>query len=543
MRKVLIVDDEPLARIGIQSMLNTIEGIEIAGTAPNGQVALDLIKQTHPDIVITDIKMPVMTGLELMKEVYDFAMPKPVFIVLTSYEDFEYVRTSINYEACYYLMKLELDKNNLALALEKACKVVDERKKHSAVDVYMQTGNVFVNRFYFNLVNFFFHSEDDIKDMANHLNQNLEAPAYVAVAIHLALSLSQKDDHFQDYSTYLSIMNTIKEGLSIYPNCHFIAWSQETIGIIIPLANSNDNEEMYKAALVRAQQLVKQYFDCETTVGIGKEVDTLLSLSDSFHSALTVLSNYIEKKGAFSVFCYNEADRKTSIPELTGGIQIQKINRHLIRAFESCDIDLFTDTLQKLSAAIDTANIYVSINWISIVLHVIINCLDDGEIVLAEAFSEDPMSYQSIYTCTTVGAIQEYMKRLQQCIVRKMEALINNPKYKIVLAAKTYIQEHIYEKLSLSEVSAAIGVSQNYLSMLFSSCSSLGFNDYVTNLKVQKGRELLSTQNLKVYQVSEILGFENSHYFSKVYKKATGISPSETPFTGDPKHLLRKQGK
>jgi len=195
MRKVLIVDDEPLARIGIQSMLNTIEGIEIAGTAPNGQVALDLIKQTHPDIVITDIKMPVMTGLELMKEVYDFAMPKPVFIVLTSYEDFEYVRTSINYEACYYLMKLELDKNNLALALEKACKVVDERKKHSAVDVYMQTGNVFVNRFYFNLVNFFFHSEDDIKDMANHLNQNLEAPAYVAVAIHLALSLNQKDDH------------------------------------------------------------------------------------------------------------------------------------------------------------------------------------------------------------------------------------------------------------------------------------------------------------------------------------------------------------
>ena len=93
--------------------------------------------------------------------------------------------------------------------------------------------------------------------------------------------------------------------------------------------------------------------------------------------------------------------------------------------------------------------------------------------------------------------------------------------------AKAYIQEHIYNKLSLSEVASAIGISQNYLSSLFKLYNDLGFSDYGASLKIKMAQKLLATEHLKIYQVIEKLGFDNPQYFSKVYKKYTGYSPSE----------------
>ena len=110
MIKLLIVDDEPLVQIGIKSMLNWADyGIEICGTAANGQAALSMIEELTPELVITDIKMPIMNGLDLVKCCREQFGPIPVFIVLTSYEEFQLVRTALSYQVADYLVKLELD--------------------------------------------------------------------------------------------------------------------------------------------------------------------------------------------------------------------------------------------------------------------------------------------------------------------------------------------------------------------------------------------------------------------------------------------------
>ena len=110
MIKLLIVDDEPLVQIGIKSMLRWDElGIEVCGTAMNGKAALEMIRQYRPDIVITDIKMPVMNGLELVKICRDEFGPIPLFIILTSFEEFSLIKEAMSYQAVDYLIKLELD--------------------------------------------------------------------------------------------------------------------------------------------------------------------------------------------------------------------------------------------------------------------------------------------------------------------------------------------------------------------------------------------------------------------------------------------------
>lgn len=113
MVQLLIVDDEPLVQIGIRSMLNWESmGIEIAGTATNGRQAYDIILEKHPEIVITDIKMPIMDGMQLIEKCQSQEHP-PLFILLTSYEEFALVKQAISYQVLDYLVKLELTEDVL----------------------------------------------------------------------------------------------------------------------------------------------------------------------------------------------------------------------------------------------------------------------------------------------------------------------------------------------------------------------------------------------------------------------------------------------
>jgi two-component system response regulator YesN len=103
----------------------------------------------------------------------------------------------------------------------------------------------------------------------------------------------------------------------------------------------------------------------------------------------------------------------------------------------------------------------------------------------------------------------------------------NDHKNRIVSNVKKYISEHIHEKLPLEKVAAAFGISPNYLSQLFGKYSDLGFSEYVNACKIRESKELLATDNYKVYEVADMLGFESSFYFSKVFKRIEGIAPTE----------------
>ena len=136
MYKLLIVDDEPLVQIGLKSMLTKDMGaeIEVVGTASNGQEAWDIINIIMPDIVIADIRMPVMTGLELLKKSHDKYGNVPAFIMLTAYEEFEMVRQALVGEAVDYLVKIELNPESLRSAISKAIQRVSEVKPRPSAD-------------------------------------------------------------------------------------------------------------------------------------------------------------------------------------------------------------------------------------------------------------------------------------------------------------------------------------------------------------------------------------------------------------------------
>ena len=134
MYTLLIVDDEPLVQIGLKTMLakDHADSVEIVGTASNGQEAWDIIKNDPPDIVIADIRMPIMTGLELLGKCHNKFGSVPAFIMLTAYEEFEMARQAIVYDAVDYLVKIELNPETLSVAITKAIRRVDKVKPEIA---------------------------------------------------------------------------------------------------------------------------------------------------------------------------------------------------------------------------------------------------------------------------------------------------------------------------------------------------------------------------------------------------------------------------
>ena len=118
---VVLADDEPLVLAGLRSIIDwKAEGFEIVGTARNGMQLLEAIDEKKPDIVVSDVRMPLMTGLEVMQEISDRHQELPLFILLSGYEEFSYVRKAISLNAIEYLVKLDLSAEVLAKALEKA---------------------------------------------------------------------------------------------------------------------------------------------------------------------------------------------------------------------------------------------------------------------------------------------------------------------------------------------------------------------------------------------------------------------------------------
>jgi two-component system response regulator YesN len=523
MYKLIIVDDEPLVKIGMETMIDYNKmGIEVVGTAPNGKIAFDMIRELEPHIVITDIKMPVMSGLELVEECNKSLTNSPQFIILTSFEEFDYVRRAMRSNVVDYIVKMELDPDLLVKTLEKAINILNKAGVNNKKDQY--TSDVFINRFLNRLLNNLFSSEQEINEKLYRFNLDFSGKRFLSIFAKIDNINLDSLDYEENYNLYLNVINVAKLILSKYLKGYTVAYNQTAFGIILCFQSEEDIKETCQKILTHIRELCIRYFNVYLKFGVGSYVDSLLKLSSSFYEAQNALEYNRDPEKTISF--YSE-DEYISLQAPT--IDIIEVNKRVIKALETYDVQGFSKIIEKLIYNIEhqVTIIEDSINIISGIIHLIINNLDNGEELLHEAFKDYPKSYQSIYSFTNKGDLVQYLNKLSKSILEKLVEQKDNPQNRIVIAAKRYIEENIYKKLSLNDVADAIDISPNYLSSIFKKYNAIGFNNYITIMKIRKARELLSEGNLKVYEVSDMLGFSSPYYFSTVYKKVTGESPTE----------------
>ncbi len=527
MIKLIIADDEPLVQAGIKSMVNWEElGISIVGTVANGSAAYELICEHQPEIVITDIKMPVMSGLELARKCHEEGRELPVFIILTSYEEFQFVKEALAYQVVNYLIKLELTPEVLTQALRQAlAKVAELQKSMGQPSDSYNSLYLMKEQFYTRLIFNLFESEGQFHTQARNLKIRIDYPAYVAGYIEIK---SEKLTHMSSdmqINLYASSLQVARELISKHCACHVLSLDTRHFCVIFFLSEDSrkDYRNMILETLTQVSVMLFNYYSVTIHASVGAPVSTLYQVSVSYQDARQIFS----RANADTPILFLE-DVTDNAP-LKNVFNFSLFRNDIRKAYDEFDekalYDIFTSIIELFDA--QQTHYVQALDAAGNILYLSLSLLTNGEQIVSEIFRDRSNGYRCLYELSTVPQILEWLRVLRDGLCADFAAQNKDYKNHIVVNVKRYISEHVREKLTLNKVAEAFNISPNYLSVLFSKYNEIGFSDYINQRKVEEAKKMMRDGDLKIYEISDLLGFESAFYFSRVFKKMTGISPRD----------------
>lgn len=525
MYKLLIADDEPLVQVAIKSMCPWSElDIEICATAMNGSLALDLIEKHHPDIVISDIKMPVMDGLELLRTVNErYGNKKPEFIMLTSYEDFNFAKEAIKNSALDYLIKLELTPELLRTTLEKAIDHINSVRGPQKPGLVTSQGlHSFTDKFMICLLNNLFESEEQMLLQAKDIGVDLSYTDYMCCYGSFETNLSFGSDINKAISLYSSSLQMLCELLEKYCPCYPISLDLSHFALILHIGHSGElAAQSVRNILFKINTSLMNYYNISIRCGIGCMVENPLSICESYQQSRLAYRQTSEEVSVIYL------DNSNTMPH--NAFHFSLFRNDLTRAFEEYNSELLENTVSSICDLLSNhpGHYVQALDAASNILYFSISLITNGGQIIAEIFSGYPDGYMSLYHQSTVEQIVSWLMFFTNELTKYFNLKKKEYKNHIVAEVKAYISEHLREKLSLNEVAAKIGINPSYLSQLFSKYNDTGFSEYINTCKIEEAKKMLKEDNAKIYEVADALSFGSEFYFSKVFKKIEGISPTE----------------
>ena len=539
MTRILLVDDEPLVLVGIQSMLKWEDyDAKVVGTARNGVQAMELMEELHPELVITDIKMPVMDGLQLMEAVQEKYGALPLFVMLTSFEEFAFVKQAIGRQAVDYLIKLELTEQTLLGALRKAqdriaalSRTGSTRRRPPAERFGMQP---FYDRFFLRLFNNLFESEEQLHTQQKELGVDFTFEAYAVCYCELPELAAQAMSQERLMNLYSSTTQMAWETVTRFMACYITPLDTRHFNVTFCLSEQEAPiyRKVLQEVLEKVVQVVYNYFSVRLVCRVGCKVVRPMDLSESYYTARLCPASDGRSGTAVSFF-----DGENGQADAANVFDMALYRKPLIRAFEEQDADALEQIMDRI---IDSVRAYPSrkLQAMDAACNLLFLCLSqftDGEELISQIFSAEPEGYRCIYRQRTIPEIAGWMATLRDGLVRTLRRQKRGYKDQIIGQIKAYIQANLNQRLSLNNVAAVFGFSPSYLSQLFARQAGCSFVEYVTQEKIRAAKEMMREENVKFYEVAERLGFENAFYFSKVFKKIEGCSPRE--------YMQKRQGR
>lgn len=529
MFNLLIADDEPLVLAGIKSMINWDDyDVNIIGTAPNGVVAYEMIKEYTPEIVITDIKMPLMSGLELAKKCKEELGELPVFIILTSYEEFGFAKEALSCRVVEYLIKLELTPENLGETLKLAIGQVEKVQSENQTSSPHSVNSIYLLReqFFTRLILNLFESEHQFLTQAAYLNINFNYKAYTVAYVEICSQKSEEMSAEKRLNLYTSSMQVASELISKYAACHVISLDIKHFAIVFFLnpANAADYKKTVKNALEQASSMLFNYYSVTIHASVGSLVDTPpMQIASSFQDAKQIFS-YTNAETPI-VFTEDIPAQESLKNVFNMSLFKEDIRKAYAEFDEKALYDIFTSIIELFE---NKQTHYVqALDAAGNILYLSLSLLNNGEQIVSEIFKDRPNGYRSLYELTSVEQIMEWLRVFRNGLCLSFASHNKDYKNHIVVNVKKYINEHIEEKLTLNKVAEVFNISPNYLSVLFSKNNDIGFTDYINQRKVEAAKDLMKNGTLRIYEISDILGFESAFYFSRVFKKVVGVSPRD----------------
>ena len=527
MLKIIVVDDEMLVRVGIASCIHWEEnGFEMAGQAGNGKEALELVKQKRPDIVITDIKMPVMDGIELIQCLKrDF--PSVKIIVLSCINEMEYVKTAMKLGAEDYILKLSMEESVLLKALAKVQKTIEkdqlETNKNIALEKLMnQKAHIILENLFRSYLNGSIgeeHFQRELRLLEYQVPQTGYQVIYLVIEDYKrAPSRSRIGD---SQLLKFSITNIIKELLANQESN--VIEMQEGHYLIVyanHLSTMGSRQFCHKLNTITGN-----YLEFQSFFGISKKKASFTALKEGYEQSLMAIEHCFYQNRGELVYWENIFRKKFH--------QSRVIKTSLEADFRNCAISMNMDgcrqTLKKMEVWLNES--YFKPEQVR---EFFVNLAYEFRRIIRRFFEESNIQEfeKEVLTAQVKGA--DYLFEMVDCfvsftyVVEENLRLINKRgERQEIVTIKLYIEENIGEKISLDQAANMCHVNKSYLSTLFKKEMNEGFNDYVNRVKMEKAKELIEKKQYKIYDAAWAVGIKDESYFSKLFKKYLGVSPSQ----------------
>ncbi|WP_254871030.1 response regulator [Bacillus sp. Marseille-Q1617] len=515
MLKVILVDDEIQIRKGLKWKVDwEEEGFVIAGEAANGNEALQVIEEVKPDLVLTDVRMPVMDGMQLVK-VLSAKYTDIKVIVLSGYADFEYVRSSLVGGVKDYLLK-PVDPVELTAALRKSSgEIKAERQKMMETDRMNQAhAEEMREQYLLHLVKDEWAGMNIAKERLSQLQLDMLAGENADVQfITVEIRSSEREQVRELFLPFKMLCRELSyeyEGITSFYDASYPT-------MIHFLCHHNPGENQVPGFVQKLQKSVSAYLNLETVIGLGKMVRGLSQLKTGYISALLSWSQ--SSADATSQLIDGTMSKQTI--EFTEDVEWKLSN--------SLEQGEFTSFKNHLLAAFDKCHRQSVMSYSFAASRVLF--MLGAAARKYDLYSDDMKKKMwncqlGIWELTSRERVKGELLELAGVITEKVTETRHSPNgTAIVENVRQYMDRHYANEISLTSLAEQFHINSAYLSEMFKELVGQNFSDYLVNLRMDKARALLKDEQLKIIEIAHLVGYSNSGYFSTVFKRRFGQKP------------------
>ena len=501
---IMIVDDEMLVRTGISSFLNWNEfGYAITAQAANGLEALEMIRESCPDIILLDIKMPEMDGLELLRILKREQLPVKV-IVLSCHNELEYVKESIRLGAEDYILKLSLRPENLLAKLSEIRKIIETEKNEN-------TGPV--RESYYN------DRDDLLYGLITGRVEAREAECFSEKAKRLlvlrptGLPNTKRPKSPPTPLQQRSMANLCKgisppdwkmNTVSLTDNCHVLFLRSDSY-----IADEDVTD--FFSQLKRGTQ---HYLSLCVTAGVSASFTSLQAIQEAYQQALKALDKCFYLDAGALVFYSPDLTFPPSPPALSAE-QEELLRRHVMNGDASAAKHLISDFFNEVSE-----NGLYSPDHVRFAAVEILHGLSKT-IPRSRGFEEN-----ALFSAEILADLRGRVFGFIDSLIQAWKESRTEARHPGLLRAKQYILSNINRPVTLAEAADAAGMSKCYFSTMFAQETGESLTNYMNRIKIEHAKALLLRDGLSNSEAAERIGIFDVSYFGKLFKKYTGKSPS-----------------
>jgi two-component system response regulator YesN len=508
----MIVDDEYPIRKGIANCIDWAQiGFTVSGLAEDGREALELIERQRPDVLVTDIRMPVMDGLELLKHV-NALYPGIITVVLSGYGEFEYAQKAIEAGVSSYILK-PIKEESLT-ALFKKFKLELDINSQSAVNKSMSGSDRFEElkeHYLIKLVSGGFNgaSETMAKLSATEIKLNSKHMCGVIMSFKPEYSMNDFKSVFKDFSFQSE-------------NSRYHAYNNRLLYLIFDSCHSMSVFNVLKETR-KIKLGIEERTGAVVSCGIGGLFSGFEKLSASFNEAMDALrlSFY---KGSGTIIQYNEI--KSLLSADTDRNKIKAAVEEISQTILQGNTSMIKPKIKLLFAQI-LSNGYLNKNKL------IVKCIEIYmAIILKVEQSKLPVKisgeddlYSLLSSSESMDELSHHYENILLNITEQIKELKSSNNNSLSMKIMQYIKENYHKKLVLKDIADVFSLNSTYLSSYFKENTGENLFDFIMKVRIKNAKALLRESNMQITEISEKIGFQGYRHFCTAFKKETGMTP------------------